>query len=134
MKIKKIIVSAVAIAVAAAALTITVIAADLVGGYNVYYSSSIGKTYALSTSTISADPTLHEVSLIINAMYRYRDENNEIHPDSKYVNLHNSGCSAYYTTNKSGGEMISVYANHLFYVKPNDCSASTGSFNSNATR
>ena len=135
MKVKKIIVSAVAIAVATAALTITVSAADTVGGYNVSYSSTIAKTYAVSTSSIAADPYLHELGLIINARYYYRDEKNELQFDAQTVTRYDSGCAAQYSVSKIGGEMVAVYADHMFYVKPNGAShSSTDSFSSSATR
>ncbi len=135
MKVKKIIASAIAAAMATTALTITVSAADTVGGYNVSYSSTIAKTYAVSTSSIAADPSMHELGLVISARYRYRDEKNELQFDSQTITRYDSGCAAQYSVSKSGGEMVSVYAEHMFYVQPIGASySSSGSFSSSATR
>lgn len=117
MKLRKIVTSVTAMVVVSAAITVSAGAySSTVAGVTVNYSSSINATYALSTSSIGADPTVNDLEARISADYVYRNTSTGISEgDFKITGWNSGGCGVQYKA-PNGCEMVSVSAVHWFNV------------------
>lgn len=117
MKLKKIIASLSAAIIASATFAMTATAATgTVQGITVNYSSTVTANYALSTSSLQANPAEYDITASIDATYVYRNTSTGVsETDYEFTGWTVGGNGLQYTA-PTGYEMKSVAATHFFRV------------------
>lgn len=130
MKLRRLLASfTTAIVVSATAAMSASAYSSTVAGITVNYSSSINASYAMSSSSIAADPTTNTLKAKITANYVYRNTSTGIsETDYDSSGYSEGGCGLQYRA-PTGCEMKSVGATHTFIVN-----GETKMFNSAASR
>ena len=130
IKLKRLLASLTAAIVVSAAAAMSASAySSTVAGITVNYSSTINATYAMSSSSIAADPTTNTLKAKISANYVYRNTTTGVsETDYDSAGYSEGGCGLQYRA-PTGCEMKSVGATHSFIIN-----SVTKSFTSAASR
>ena len=117
MKLKRIIASLSAAVIASATFAMTAAAASsTINGFTVNYSSTVNANYALSTSSIGADPTEYDLTAKISGTYVYRNTSTGISESDYDSTGWGIGGNGLQYMAPTGCEMKSVSATHYFNV------------------